>query len=70
MLWDQFCVTQVFTITLVEVSGGASIGADDSVELRIVANDKPFGVVAVSSNTLTVDEEDQNNIVMFTINRT
>lgn len=57
----------MFTITLVEATGGASIGDDDSVVLSVVANDQPFGVVSVSSDAVTVDEESD---ATFTIDRT
>ena len=49
---------QVIEVELVNPTGGAVTGALSVAEIRVLANDEPYGVLEFSSNRTDVNETD------------
>ncbi|XP_027630761.1 adhesion G-protein coupled receptor V1 [Tupaia chinensis] len=69
----EFELMEMFNISLIGVSGGASLGDDVVVTVVIPQNDSPFGVFGFEEKTVMVDEsllsDDPDSYVTLTVVR-
>ena len=60
---------KVFNVTLINATGGARIGQQSSVQIRILPNDRPYGDVSLAMDVYTVTEKEDDQEFNFTVVR-
>lgn len=66
-----FSFYQVFYVILTSATGGARVGDEGRAEIRIPANDKPYGtVVSMNETEVSTTEETTDSVVTLPLRRT
>ena len=64
-----FFVFQIYIVSLLAVTGGARIGENSLATVMILANDNPYGFVALEVPTLITTEEDNDSVALVPVVR-
>ena len=66
---NLFFMFQTYIVSLLAVTGGARIGESSLATVMILANDNPYGFVALEVPTLITTEEDSDSVALVPVVR-
>ena len=66
---NYFFMFQTYIVSLLAVTGGARIGESSLARVMILANDNPYGFVALEVSTLITTEEDSDSVALVPVVR-